>query len=357
MWNARTVADFRRKLLNWYRLYHRKLPWRSNISPYRVWVSEIMLQQTQINTVLPYYKRFLMRFPDIKALARAPETEVLRLWAGLGYYSRARNLHKAAHKIMDTHRSFPEDFDQILALPGVGRYTAGAICSIAFNQPYPIVDGNIRRVLARLHGLPGKVADGFFWKAMSALVPDSNPSSFNQAMMELGALVCIPAQPRCTHCPVKAQCKARKLGMATSIPAVQKKLKPRKIRVVLVVMKQNGKLLISAAGKGDLIPGSWGIPWHTLGNNDSPEETALSICRESIGATARLDPCGSIRHSITSNQITGLLYLGKLDSTVSEPPVDGFRWVDQSTAERLLTSSFFHKALGKLKKSNRGTHG
>jgi len=323
MWNKKTVAGFRRKLLSWYRLHRRELPWRSNTNPYRVWISEIMLQQTQIKTALPYYERFLMRFPDIETLARAPEAEVLRLWAGLGYYSRARNLHKAAQKILDTHQSFPEDFDQILALPGVGRYTAGAICSIAFNQPYPIVDGNIRRVLTRLHGISGKAADGFFWNAMSTLVPHANPSSFNQAMMELGALVCIPAQPRCTRCPVKALCKARKLGMESSIPVVQKKPKTRKVNIVLVVLKQNGKLLISAASEGDLIPGSWVIPWHTLRKNDSPDETALSICRESIGATARLDPYGSIRHSITNNQITGLLYMGTLDSAVSRVPADG----------------------------------
>jgi A/G-specific adenine glycosylase len=348
MRNKNAIAGFRRKLLKWYRAHCRQLPWRHNINPYRIWISEIMLQQTQTKTVIPYYKQFLKRFPDVESLAAATEDEVIHLWAGLGYYSRARNMRKAAQIIVDTHHSFPEDFNTILSLPGVGRYTAGAICSIAFNQPFPIVDGNIRRVLARLHGIAGKIPDKFFWETMAALVPGSNPSSFNQAMMELGALVCVPVQPKCGHCPLQAFCRAKEMGLEASIPIAHKIPTSRKVRIILIVLERNGEILIAAAGRGDLIPGSWGIPWRQLEEEDSAEETAASICRECIGKAIQLHLQGPVRHSITNNRITGVVYYGNLDAASSgrhAPSKSQFRWVDRAAAKTLLTSSLFHKAL------------
>ncbi len=348
MYDKKTISHFRRKLLNWYRLYHRDLPWRKSTNPYWVWISEIMLQQTQVRTVLPYYERFLNRFPDVESLAVAEEAEVLQLWSGLGYYSRAKNILKAARKIRDTYGHFPEDFSQVMALPGIGRYTAGAICSIAFNQPLPIVDGNIRRVLTRLHGITGKVAERHFWDTMSELVPHSNPSSFNQAMMELGALVCTPSQPGCSDCPVLAFCRAREMGIQTSVPGVWKNQKSRKVTIVLVVLEWAGKILVSAASKDRLIPGSWAIPWQRLGKAEVAEIAALSICEGIVGAAVPLRPLRSLRHSITTNQITGLVYSGvihasDLGTMLSSP--DTYRWVAKSEALKLLTSSLFHKAL------------
>jgi A/G-specific adenine glycosylase len=198
MWDWEKTRNFQERLLHWYGRHKRELPWRSNPAPYRVWVSEIMLQQTQAKTVLPYYDRFFKRFPDIQSLARASEQEVLALWAGLGYYGRARNLHRAARQIVDDHGGvFPDKLEEILMLPGIGRYTAGAICSIAFNRPLPIVDGNVRRVIRRLHGIGRRIPESHFWNQASAWVPEGKTSAFNQAVMELGALVCLPHRPLC----------------------------------------------------------------------------------------------------------------------------------------------------------------
>src|SRR5512145_3517829 len=192
-----------RSLLRWYKKHSRALPWRDEPTPYRVWISEIMLQQTQVKTVIPYYNRFLERFPNVETLAKAREEDVLALWAGLGYYSRARNLHKSAALIVHRYGHFPADFDTILALPGIGRYTAGAICSIAFNQPKPILDGNVMRVLARLYGVAGdpraarpnarlwKLAEDLVLRAAKTRQPRAC-SHLNQSLMELGALVCTP---------------------------------------------------------------------------------------------------------------------------------------------------------------------
>jgi len=217
-WDIKQIQKFRIKLLHWYSENRRDLPWRHNPTPYRVWISEIMLQQTQVKTVVPYYNRFLKQFPDVESLARSSEQNVLKHWAGLGYYSRARNLHRAARDIVGIHGTFPTEHDEILALPGIGRYTAGAICSIALNQPRPIVDGNIRRVLIRLNAIRRKVSESYFWDLMKRLLPERNISSFNQAMMELGALICLPFQPNCMQCPLKSLCKAWESGIQNNIP-------------------------------------------------------------------------------------------------------------------------------------------
>ena len=205
----------RAALLRWYRRVRRDMPWRREVSPYRTWISEIMLQQTTVAAVTPKYEAFLKAFPDVRALARAPEDAVLKRWAGLGYYSRARNLRRAAREIVEKHGGqFPSNFDDVLALPGVGRYTAGAILSIAFSQPHPVVDGNVIRVYARLFGLRGRAKDPAFvkeiWARAAPLVPKSAPGDWNQALMELGATVCTPESPSCGACPVAKDCVALK---------------------------------------------------------------------------------------------------------------------------------------------------
>jgi len=198
IWRREKTRKFQERILSWHRRHGRSLPWRRRPTPYRVWVSEAMLQQTQVQTVLPYYRRFLRRFPGIKALAAASEAEVTALWAGLGYYSRARNLHRAAGKIVAEHRGkFPDSKDSLLELPGVGRYIAGAVLSIVYGKAEPVVDGNVRRVIGRLHGLPDKAPDSFYWRQAAAWIPAGKASDFNQAVMELGALVCTPAKPLC----------------------------------------------------------------------------------------------------------------------------------------------------------------
>ncbi len=259
-WNTTDTRRFQRLLLRWYGKNKRSLPWRINPTGYRVWISEIMLQQTQVKTVIPYFNRFIRQFPDVESLARASESRVLEFWAGLGYYGRARNLHKAARQIVKIHGSFPQDFRAILALPGIGRYTAGAICSIAFNQKQPVVDGNIRRVLVRLNGTKKQMTDSHHWNQMSDLLPDERISLFNQAMMELGALICLPFQPQCHQCPVTDFCKAHRLGIQNSIPVNRTTQAPKHTNIAILVLKRNGKVLLASGQKPSFIPGEWGLP-------------------------------------------------------------------------------------------------
>jgi A/G-specific adenine glycosylase len=348
MWDDKTSRSFRVKLLRWYHAHRRKLPWRDNITPYGIWISEIMLQQTQIKTMLPFYHRFLRRFPDMESLAQAEEMEVLHFWSGLGYYSRARNLHRAARQILEVHGAFPGDFSAVLALPGVGRYTAGAICSIAFNQPYPIVDGNIRRVLTRLNAIRKHMPESYFWNIMSSWVPQKDPASFNQAMMELGALVCIPQNPRCLRCPVRALCKANKLGMETRIPVVRKRQACGPITIVLLVLEHNRRILLSTARSGDLIPGDWGLPWRSLTAKDSAMEIAARMCRDVLGTAVPLESCALVRHAISNHQITGLGFYGKVTSGIQKLRNEKeYCWANRSSIRKYLTSSLFHKVLGK----------
>src|SRR6201984_884329 len=212
MTESRDLAEIRKRLLGWFGKYRRELPWRLNKDPYRIWLSEIMLQQTRVAAVIPYYERFLDRFPDIRALAEAPEEEVLRLWSGLGYYSRARNLQRAARQIVAKHGGqFPRTLDEALALPGIGSYTAAAILSIAFGAKHAVLDGNVARVLARLDAIRGDLRESQRWrelqKTADGLLEPKYPGDWNQAIMELGATLCTPRSPQCLLCPVAQYCE------------------------------------------------------------------------------------------------------------------------------------------------------
>src|SRR5216684_5503580 len=224
MLQGRELAIFRKQLLAWFRQFQRDLPWRQTKDPYRIWLSEIMLQQTRVAAAIPYYERFLKRFPDIHALASAPEEEVLCLWSGLGYYSRARNLQKAAQQIVAKHGGqFPTRLDEALALPGIGNYTAAAILSIAFGEKLAVLDGNVARVLARLGAIRGDLRESRRWQELQEtaerLLEPKSPCDWNQAMMELGATLCTPKSPQCLLCPVAQACEGRRLGLAESLPA------------------------------------------------------------------------------------------------------------------------------------------
>src|SRR5208282_3990217 len=205
------LAKFQEKLLGWFRAHRRELPWRASRNPYRVWVAEVMLQQTRIAAVLPYYDRFLKKFPSVEALAHGREHEVLKLWSGLGYYSRARNLHRAAKEIVARHSSkFPRALDAALALPGIGRYTAAAVLSIGYDVPLAVLDGNVARVLSRLGAIRGDLRAPHRWRRLSRmaqqLLAQRAPGDWNQALMELGETICTPQTPRCPACPVSRWC-------------------------------------------------------------------------------------------------------------------------------------------------------
>jgi A/G-specific adenine glycosylase len=241
MLQGRELRKFRTNLLGWFRQYQRDLPWRRTKDPYRIWLSEIMLQQTRVTAVIPYYERFLEKFPDVHALAAAPQEEVLRLWSGLGYYSRASNLQYAAQEIVAKHGGgFPRDEKDALALPGIGRYTAAAILSIAYGDKLAVLDGNVARVLARIFAVQGNLRDTKRWQSLqqsaNALLDRKSPSEWNQAMMELGATLCTPQSPQCLLCPVTQFCRARKLGIADSLPARREKRAAEAITLAAAVL-------------------------------------------------------------------------------------------------------------------------
>lgn len=253
-------------LLKWYEKNARELPWRENTQAYRVWISEIMLQQTRVETVIPYYKRFLQRFPNVSALAEADEEELMKLWEGLGYYSRARNLQKAAQVVCERFSGrFPSDYEQVLSLPGVGEYTAGAICSIAFELPVAAVDGNVLRVLTRLYEDSSDITDAGFRRRMKSALEKVYPlghcGAFTQSLMELGATICVPnGAPKCNECPLQKRCKAYACHTQERFP-VKKKKAQRKVeeKTVLILLYQGLVALVRREDKG-LLGGMWAFP-------------------------------------------------------------------------------------------------
>lgn len=237
------------RLSDWFEKEHRPLPFRQGKNAYRTWVSEVMLQQTQVKTVVPYFERWMEKFPTVKALAKAGQAEVLAAWQGLGYYSRGRNLHLAAQRIVaEFHGKVPSDVAELLSLPGIGRYTAGAIASIAFDKPAPIVDGNVIRVLTRVDGLRGDprkppLAEAL-WSRAESLVQLGKPATFNQGLMELGALVCTPKSPRCPLCPLASDCVGMALGLVDKLPELPQRRKPEVRRVVVLLSEKSGRIFL-----------------------------------------------------------------------------------------------------------------
>jgi A/G-specific adenine glycosylase len=279
-------------MLSHYDRWHRDLPWRRTKNPYRIWVSEIMLQQTQVETVKPYYARFLKSFPTVRHLARAPLGRVLKMWEGLGYYSRARNLHAAAKRVARNHAGrLPRDRAPLLALPGIGRYTAGAIRSIAFGEPDPVVDGNIIRILSRLCAVRGDPSSSGvkerFWTIAETLVPVRRPGDFNQAMMEHGALICTPRGPECGRCPIRTGCRAYRIGRPEDYPVrPPAKAAPRR-RGVAALIERGGKVLVIQRPAEGLLGGLWELPWVKRRRGETTGAAARRAARERAGMTVK----------------------------------------------------------------------
>jgi A/G-specific adenine glycosylase len=279
------VAQVRERLAAWYAQARRDLPWRADRDPYRILVSETMLVQTTVAAVVPYFERFLGRFPSVAALAEADEAEVLKMWEGLGYYRRARQLHAAARAIVREHGgAFPDDPEAIRALPGVGRYIAGAVLSFAFDRPAPIIEANTQRVLARWlawrEDLKSAASQARLWQAAERLVPPQGAGTFNQAFMELGALVCTPKEPMCLICPVAALCRARALGLQDALPVAAPKPPPLEVVEACALVERGGRFLIVQRGPGRLWEHFWEFPTIHLSGADP--------ARRSFGATVDL---------------------------------------------------------------------
>jgi len=252
--------SFSSSIITWYKANLRSLPWRETQKPYLIWISEIILQQTRVTQGLPYYYKFIQTFPTIEALANADEQEVLAIWQGLGYYSRARNMHKCAQEVVNNYKGcFPMSFDALLKLPGIGPYTAAAIASLAYNMPIPVVDGNVYRVLARVFGLKNNIADAksfrVFFNLSEELIDHNHPGNYNQGVMELGATVCLPQNPKCNFCPINESCFAKQHNTQSKLPVKIKKSKKRNRFFTYLVIEVNGKLAMSERTKNDIWKG------------------------------------------------------------------------------------------------------
>ena len=360
MLRGKELATFRKQLLGWFRQFQRDLPWRRTKDPYRIWLSEIMLQQTRVAAAIPYYERFLQRFPDVHALAAAPEEEVLRLWSGLGYYSRARNLQKAALQIVAKHRGqFPARLEDVLALPGIGNYTAAAILSITFGEKHAVLDGNVARVLARVNAIRGDLRQSQRWQGLQKkadeLLEAKSPGDWNQAMMELGATLCTPKSPQCLLCPVAPFCEGRKLGIAESLPEKRKKRATEEVTLAAAVFldaKEQTLLLPPPKNTkektlADHVPTLLSNMWHfpTLAVTTKPDRNLVAFLQKLVpGVQSRkwqLVPAGKVRHTVTYRAVTLLPFIIRVRKL---PRISGAKQVALADISSLPVSNLTRKA-------------
>ncbi len=323
-----------KKLLAWYEKEKREMPWRNDLNPYRILVSEFMLQQTQVKTVIPYFVRWMKSFPTLQKLARAQESTVLKHWEGLGYYSRARNLKKTAQIILKDYSGMvPDSMDEILKLPGVGRYTAGAILSIAFGQKVPVLDGNVKRVLSRIFLLKenggDRQSENVLWETMQNLLPETGSGDFNQAFMELGATVCLPKNPLCLLCPLKQNCKAQKTGEQNLYPPRKQKTPSIKIEVSAAVILRRNKIYIQKRKIGGLMGGLWEFPGGKFEPGESAEQCLNREIKEEMGVTLHVDEkLMTVKHSYTRFRVTLHVFLCRIRSgRVSPTQCEEWDWV------------------------------
>jgi A/G-specific adenine glycosylase len=343
-------AEVARRLLSWYGRQGRDLPWRGTRDPYRVWLAEIMLQQTTVDAVILYYERFLGRFADVGALAAASVDEVLTLWAGLGYYARARNLHAAARQVVEQHSgSFPDSLEGLQGLPGVGRSTAGAILSIAFDRPAPILDGNVRRVLSRLFALQenprGTAAEKKLWRWAEALTPADCPHDYAQAIMDLGATVCAPRQPQCSVCPLEGLCRARALGLERQLPlpAVRKKV-PEVVQAALLWRDSSGRFRVCRRPYHGLLGGMWEFPTVEIADGEDP---ALALRRflQQSGVAAEPEEVARLRHVYSHFRLDLRLFGVVAPAAVHIAESDHCRWLEAEELSGLALHGAHKKAL------------
>jgi A/G-specific adenine glycosylase len=343
--DSQTRATFGDKLLAWFSAHARDLPWRRNRTPYRVWLAEVMLQQTQVDAVIPYYERFLAHFPTVEALAGASSEEVLKLWEGLGYYARARNLHAAAKVVVGSSGHFPETFEGLRALPGVGRYTAGAVASIAFGRDVPAVDGNVRRVLARVFAVREDVTRSRVQRELEALatslLPPGQVGVFNEALMELGATVCTPRTPDCSRCPLRELCQAWAEGDPESLPIKRpRKRVPHYEVAAAVTCDAAGRVLVAQRHADDMLGGLWEFPGGRREDGETLPECLAREMREELAVVVEVgEQLLVVKHAYTHFRIT--LHAFRCRIASGEPrclDCAAFRWVTPSELDALPMS-------------------
>ncbi len=342
-------------ILAWYQRHQRDLPWRKTNDPYKIWISEIMLQQTQVETVKPYYARFFKKFPTVSALAKAPLDTVLKAWEGLGYYSRARHLHKAAQIIVKQHRSkIPRSKAELLKLPGIGRYTAGAILSIAFGQDEAAVDGNLQRVLSRLFSIESDLKEQStqeaLWLIATQLLPHGQAGLFNQALMDLGSSICIPGRPRCLICPLTKMCEARKQGRQTVLPVKTRKKEWPHYEVAVGVIYHRDKILIAQRPNQGLLAGLWEFPG---GKREAGEPLKTCVRREiqeELGINVKVEKLlGVIKQGYSHFKVT--LHAFRCHFISGEPVARGcqdWKWVKLNELNKYAFPAATHKIIATL---------
>lgn len=343
---------FRHDLLTWYDAHRRRLPWRRTKDPYAIWVSEIMLQQTQVPRVVNYWKRFMKRFPAVRALAEASEDEVLALWSGLGYYRRARHLHAAAKMVVEEFGGkMPSTVERLKCLPGMGEYTAAAVASIAFGEPVPVIDANVVRVLCRILGLRGDSSRGMTRKRLreeaARLLDPERPGQYNQAVMELGATVCTATNPKCLVCPVSEHCRALRKGRPEEYPRPTRKVLVVELRECVAVVTRRGKVLLARQpherGWWD---GLWTLPRCPLGERDDPVECLRQVLLERFGLTCSSErKPETVTYGVTRHRVKMMVYRcdpadGRLKAS------SGGKWFGWSEVREIGVPSPVRKALG-----------
>jgi A/G-specific adenine glycosylase len=354
-------AAIRRALLAWYRRHARDLPWRRTRDPYRIWLSEVLLQQTRVETALPYFEQFTRRFPTVRHLARAKLDDVLRLWAGLGYYRRARNLHQAARIIANEHDgAFPQTIGELQRLPGIGPYTAGAIASIAFNERAAVVDGNVTRVLARLFAIRAPIDTSAtrrrLWTLAEALLAPRAPGQFNQALMELGSRVCLPGQPACLVCPLRTRCAAAARRIQGRLPVRRPKRPVPRVEAVAAAIPSNGCYLIVQRPPTGLLGGLWTLP----GDEVSDGRSHAAVLRARLKALLGIDVVvgtrlGTVEHVFSHRVLK--LHIYRCEQRGGRPleSKNGrARWLSPRRFHRYAFASVDRKALALLGASGQG---
>ena len=344
------AMSIRTKLLSWYEKNKRDLPWRRERDPYKIWVSEVMLQQTRVDTVIPYYERFMRRFPTLEDLASASEEEVIKAWEGLGYYSRARNLHAAVREVVASYGGkVPDDREAMRRLKGVGSYTVGAILSIAYNQRVPAVDGNVMRVLSRLFAIEGDITRTATRRRMEALaaelIPEDRPGDFNQAMMELGALICSSSSPECARCPLHRECRAYEQGRVKDFPVKRKGKAPVPVSVVFGrIVDEEGRILFEQRPKKGLLAGMWGLPTAEREGDESPQARLERYCAEKGIAIEPGPVLGRVEHVFSHRRWQGVVVSGRASAGPRSLP-EGWRWVSEAELDSLALPKVYEKAL------------
>lgn len=335
-----------RQLLKWYRRSQRSLPWRKTCDPYRIWISEIMLQQTQVDTVIPYYHRFLKAFPTVYSLARAPLQDVLKAWENLGYYSRARNLHSAAKVIVEKFGGqIPDNLEEIKTLQGIGEYTAGAILSIAYGQAVPAVDGNVRRILCRLFAIRKPMDDTREQKQLqklaASLIPVKHPGDFNQALMDLGATICKAKNPDCPRCPLAELCQARLDELQNVLPITRKAPAiPHRQAAAAVIRNPKGMLLVVQRPTSGLLASLWKLPGGFIKSDEDTENSLRRSVKEELGISIRQgEYLTSVNHTYTHFRIILQAYECRLLKGTPKPlGCQNWRWASKTDLKKLPLS-------------------